>query len=242
MREIPTKQELKTHDNLTVVSEAFRSVSRSNELYETIIRQYWRRPYHNIDHIAEMLLAASRFTLDKSSREILTRSIIFHDIIQPGEQLEFYGYKYGHGHDNDSPEMASARFGADRSRLKIQHTVLETILATDYTAPANYRFRGYSGLARMIRDLDLMGLAAQPQTFKLNTRKVWEEMSPGFEQQVSWENFLIERRRILMSIVERDANIFASFGNHASSMLHETLYNIKSLGPGAALTLLGNTP
>lgn len=211
-------------DNLQIVLDYAKSAGMTPQTTIELVEAYYPRAYHNLQHIAEMLVASERYrkALSKYEFRTLTSAILWHDYYQTDNRFP---------HFKNSNEFESVTLAAGMCQYDVRQTdLIPVILATDYFSVENDRFRKYEGLPRIIRDLDLMGLAHDPDLFKWNNERVAKEHGVPPTDPIYRAN----RHRVLTRLVEGDLNLFDSFPNR-DDLLLKMHVNIDSLkGPTRA--------
>jgi pantetheine-phosphate adenylyltransferase len=134
------------------------------ELYDEVVRNYSQRQYHNMVHIAHSLNAMCN-TKDKITcdRDLFGFAIWMHDIIYVP------GAKYNEEKSADIANMILKRTGVkDEDKKIVNDLILETknYLSDDRPDDINHR---------LIRDMDLIDMAAPYDEFVHNQRCIFYE-------------------------------------------------------------------
>jgi predicted metal-dependent HD superfamily phosphohydrolase len=160
------------------------------------------RHYHTLDHLAEMF----RLGRPHGLTEAQALAIWYHDAIYdvPGEDNEA-----------KSAELASKRLPALGIDAETIAEVQQIILDTKHHLPT-------IEASKLVLDLDLASLAAEPEVFDLNTQLIRQEFTI-----VPDEDFRLGRTRFFESYLARDqlyhSGAFAHFEAKARANLERAL-------------------
>ena len=177
--------------------------------------------YHNLNHIYHLVNVAKQ--MDRHGcfatwefYENLIHALVFHDIV------------YVPGSKNN--EADSAEFFRTSCRAMLPNTDMEriynAIMATTHTAPVT------DGLAQLVCDIDLVGLASHPAIFNANSEAIRQEYH--FVDDVTYKNAriaffrkLLNRPSIYQSVYFRTAAPFVGFEQKAKNNIENHIRSLE---------------
>ena len=190
--------------------QAFRQRARAivapfgvgDDILERVIDAYtehWRT-YHNHQHILDMLERADELTMSDAARVELYLLIVYHDVwykimLEPGlnERMSAcWAIEDVLGQESAGWHRAQKRL-ARLLKQGIGATVDHTLSAVD---------KEFHDIVGTLIDLDLAGLGKSPESFLVDTERVWREYEPVCirsqfdEGRRLWAKEFLNRRKI----------------------------------------------
>ena len=159
-----------------------------------------KRYYHTLEHIQQMFRDAQMFCPEPLS-DVQVMAIWGHDIVY------IPGYA---NNEADSADMTIKTLKGELSQSQLD-AVAAIIIATKTHLPP------FPEAAKVVVDLDLLGLGFPPPVYRRATRRIWEEVKAHGDNPVGLSEFVEGRIKFLDAYGSRDHLFHTPWGRRFES-------------------------